>query len=280
MYTLKKFGAVDLPTRMPTDDMGSGGDAKTAPYVLSSGGAYDMLGTDEAFFAARKLTKSGRYYATTAAARETYLRSLYAMLGKSDKLYREWEDTTLEWVQARLVNIAADRSVENRQHIDITTTFEVYSPYWRGALVGAWFLDNGEYFDTGLYLDSGNEVTIDSSPKAITETRTGSAIVMDTKFIITAGSAAITALTIACADNGWEMTYTGTIAIGKMLIIDCGGCYVLNDNADDYAHFALTSNHTINEWSRLIQGDNDITVTITGGSTDSTISLNYYEGWK
>ena len=54
-----------------------------------------------------------------------------------------------------------------------------------------------------------------------------------------------------------------------------------HDGADAFAYFALDStNHKNSWWFELAPGNNSVTVTLTGGSTNSTLMFEYPEGWE
>ena len=287
MYKLKAFLTTetyfDFSNRMPSHDL-STGDYTTAAFPLTQGGAFDGLGTEQAKPRNYTLTRKILIWFSTEAERKTYFEGLRALVGWRGRLYREWDNgTDVEWITARFVGISAERQIENRFHIEVDLTFEAYSHYWHGDFVGTWLLDSGEFFDTGLDLDAGgDEVVLDASPKSFTISMTGNAIVNDPTITITAGGANITAIEIKNTTAGHlaELDYTGTINAGDDLVINCANYSVLNNGSGDESNFAIGSTHAINEWFRLAPGDNTITVTFTGGSTDSEIDFDYYLGYK
>jgi len=283
MYVLYRFGTLTLPDEMPTDDN------STAPYMtdglpLSTGGAYDLFGDDQSYpIGTYELSKTCVFHFSSSATARTYFNALRAMTGQRQHLFRQWDDGTVEWVTARLKKVSSKRELENVYHIEVDLTFEVYSHYWHGSYIGAWTFDSGKYFDTGLYFDSGGDgVVLNTSPKTFTITISGNAIINDPTITVTAGSANITALEIKNTTTGHkaELDFTGTITASESLVIDCGAYTVENDGVDAEDDFDLGATHAIEEWFRLAPGANTITVTITGGSTDSTIDFDYYEGWK
>jgi hypothetical protein len=286
MYTLRGFYANtvyhELLDRMPEQDL-STGDHKTEPFDLSSGGAFDGLGSEEATSKSYKLTKTMTVWFATQAERITYFETLRGMVGQRGRLFREWQDTNIEWVTARLVKVGAERDLDQIRHLEVDVDFEVYSGYWHGDLIAAWTFDSGEIFDSGLFFDSGgDQVTLDSSPKNFTITLNGNAIVNDPIITVTAGGANITSLTIRnlSSNNEADLRYTGTITSGQALVIDCGAYTVENNGVDDEANHSVGANHAINEWFRLKDGSNSIRISITGGSNDSTIDFDYYVGHK
>lgn len=273
MYTLTYFGQIALPEQMPVEDIGTG-SVELASYPLSSGGAFDGLGSEVATIRGTTITKKAKISGANAQVEYVALRG---MLGKKEKLYRQWSDGNIEWVTARLKKIESDRTVKHRQHIDVTLEFEVYSAYWHGELIGQWYLDDGNYLDTGLNFDSGDAIfTLDASPKSVIVNQPGNAIVKDSILTLTAADSNITAFTIQ--GNGSHLVFSGTILAGKSLVIDCGEYTVENDGIDAIANFSLGANHAINEWMHLDSGDNSFTITFTGGGTTSTIDFSFYAG--
>jgi hypothetical protein len=274
---------INLGQRMPSSDINTA-EYNTAPYSLAGGGAFDGIGNEDAASGVYKLTKSFTIWFDTVLESETYFKSLRALTGRKGKLYREWDSTgNIEWVSARMVSIAGTRELENQRHVEVNCTFEIYSAYWHGEINGTWYLDDDWYFDTGMTLDgAGDTQTLTTSPFSYTLTIDGNSIINNPIITVTAGSASITAFEIKNTTPGHlsELDYAGTIIAGESLVIDCGAYTVLNDGTDDDANLSIGATHGINEWFRLAAGANTITATITGGSTNSTVTIDYYEGWK
>jgi len=283
MYILYRFNTLTLPDKMPSDDNSTGVYA-TSPYALSTGGAYDALGTEQAYpVGARKFNKTALFHFSDTTEMRNYHNSIRNLVGTTSRLYRQWVNGNVEWVTARFISIDSVRTIENQTHLEIGMSFEIYSHYWHGEYLAAWVFDSGEYFDTGLLFDSGGDsVTLDASPKSFTITMDGNAIVNDPKITILAGGANITALEIKNTTTGHlaELDYSGTITSAQSLVIDCAAYTVKNNGSADEANFSLGATHGINEWFRFAPGANTIVVTFTGGSNDSTIDFDYYEGWK
>ena len=285
MYKLDLFlsglGIFTLGQRMPSNDL-STGIATTVPFPLLAGGGFDALGTEQASSGVYSLTKSYLIYFATQAERISHFEDLRELKGKRGRLIRKWDDGASQYVTARVLGVKAERGIDNRHSLECEVEFEVYSAYWHGGFTGVWTFDDGEYFDIGLFFDSGaDDITLNTSPKNFTITMGGNAISNDPVINVTAGSADITAIEIKNTTAGHlaELDYTGTITAGKTLVIDCGAYTIENDGTDDDANFALGATHAINEWFRLPPGANTITVTITGGSTDSIINLDYHEAY-
>ena len=95
---------------------------------------------------------------------------------------------------------------------------------------------------------------------------------------LTAGAVAITQVKIAVSGVS-EIQWDGTLTTGQQLVIDCGARSVKKVGVDAYSGFSLTANHKVDDWLRLEPGNNSVVVTLTGGSTDSTLRIQYNDGW-
>jgi hypothetical protein len=264
-WQLYSFASVVLPTGSPLLPVGAP-PAYTAGVNLPGGAYFDQEGTHHG---GPKLPYELRLRVTALAAShtalETALFALTELSGLRGTLIRVLADgSTQQWCTAKLLSVPASGDVQNVRSQPLELVFQVQS-YW--------------YKATAIT----NTTTLNTSPKTVTLLNAGNARVTDAVITVTAGSAAITSLTIARTGYS-ELQYTGTIAAGKALVIDTGAWSVLNDGADAYtAEFQRTSNHIENTWFRLPRSTPSgtaFTVTIVGGSTDSTISFVYYEAWQ
>jgi hypothetical protein len=151
---------------------------------------------------------------------------------------------------------------------------------WYGAHHGAgWdWGDVGIAWGDGHAFDESDFYVLNSTPKAVIVTNGGNALATRVILSITAGSAPITALAIASGLH--SVTYTGTIAAGKTLVLDCGAWSILNDGVDAYALFARSSAHASPYWFALTPGANTVTVARVGGATDSTLTLDFSDAWE
>jgi hypothetical protein len=281
-YKLEKFGTTNLPIYRPTTPIGTGGS--NAPVLdLPGGGVWDPLGSEDARRKSTTIRYKGALVESTATALDTAYKAWEALRGTADILYRRRADTTMEWCQARLVQVDGSRGAENLLHQDFSLTWQMISDSWYSHIHdGGWLLDAGYYLDAGLYLDSADfTFTLDASPKSCTVTNGGNVLVENCVITVTCGvTAAITALTIERAVGGVtqeKWAWAGTIATSKALVIDVGTWSVLNDGVDAFA-ITLDATHKSDVWLKLLPGANTITVTLTGGSTNSTILFTFADG--
>jgi len=285
MYRLVQFGDVSLEYYNQVEDIGSGA-TPTSYLPLPEGGALDAFGDRALHPGVVERNKSLRLRVSTETELTALFLQLLALRGKRDKLYRRTASGDIHWQYARLVEVTAQRSHEQTKYKtiqDLTLRFATQEAFWRGDLGGTWYFDDGEYFDSGLSFDSGQEYPLTSSPATFTVSigesdDAGRAAIRAVRMTVNAGSADITALTIA-RTGGESLTFGGTIAAGTSLVIDCGTMQVLNNDVDAYDDLALSLTADMAAWFTLQPGDNAITVTFTGGGTGSQIDFSYYEVW-
>jgi len=283
MYRLVGFGFVSLEHYNQVDAIGSG-VTPVAYQALPEGGAIDGYGSQQKHPGAVERSFSRRLRGGTQAELEQTFFQLLALRGKRDRLYRRTASGDIHWQYARLVEVTATRSYEITKYNfiqDIELRVVTQDPFWRGDFGGAWYLDDGEYLDTGLSFDSAQTYALSSSPTPFTisiGTEAGRAPIRAIRLRVTAGSAPITSITIARA-GGESLTFGGTIAIGNEMIIDTGTMQVTNDGVDAYDDLTLSPTADMAAWLAFETGDNPITVTFSGGGTGSTIDFTYYEAW-
>jgi hypothetical protein len=283
MYRLTRFGSVDLQHYNQVDFIGSG-STPTAYQLLPEGGALDLFGNLQKHPGTVERSKSMRLTANTEAEVESLFSQLMALRGKRDRLYRETATGDIHWQYARLVEVTAERSYEQtkfKRIQDISLRFVTQEAFWRGDLGGLWYLDSGELLDSGLVFDSGQTYELASSPENITVSigaDAGRAPIRSIRIRVTAGSLAITAISIV-RTGGESITFSGTIGAGNQLIIDTGTMQVMNDGVDAYDDLSLSSTADLAAWFSFEPGDNDLSVTFTGGGTGSEIDFSFYEVW-
>ena len=156
--------------------------------------------------------------------------------------------------------------------------FQIQTP-WYGTFRGTgWSLDSGETLDASC-VGGAILYSLYPSPKALTLANNGNVMTRHVSCKVLAGSAAITALTIAVGNC--DMDFSGTIASTKTLQIIQRQNYaaITNDGSNAYDDWNYGGSHTSGWWLELAAGTNTMTVTYTGGSTDSYITLEYADGW-
>jgi hypothetical protein len=281
-YVLFRFGALDLPVFNTTFDLDVVAAKNTMVRTILNG--YDSAGSAQAD---QNLPQTIRYKrtivgepVTNIAAWRDAVDALRAMSRKRAILVRQALDNTEEhYCTARFMSAVAPQDYKQPWNVyETTIQFLQFSP-WVGHDHRTWHLDDGHFLDTALFLDdAGYTVTLNTSPKVTTVTNGGNRATNNIRLTFTVGSAAITALTVKCGSA--EFTFNATVTAGGTLVIDSGAQSVLNSGVAAYANFALTSNHTIEDWLRFDPGDNTLTVTYTGGGSNSTFLIEFQDGWE
>jgi hypothetical protein len=277
-YVLDRFGAVALPPLNPKHDLDTV-QAKNS-MVRTVLGGFDTQGSAQADLnLPQAIRYSGFIVGGSLSAWRTAIDTLRGTSRTRAQLWRYAQDNNEQHsCYARYVASTVQRSYEQPLVYETTIQFLQLTP-WVGHNHRYWTLDDGDFLDDGLYLDDGGYTfTLRNSPQANTVTNGGNRATRGVRLTVTAGSTPITAITFACGDA--EITYSGAVAAGQALVIDSGAQSVMNNGVADYAHFALTTNHTIEDWLLFAAGANTLTVTRTGGSSDSVLLIEFQDGWE
>ena len=265
-YWITRFGVSGtLPTKGVDQQIGPG-PVRSSLVRLPGGAVYDTRGADAASEAGQVISLSGIVSAASAAALKTAYDTIRAFKGDRDKLYRtpDGGSANSQWMYARCIDAPTRRVAENKLWVPVTLSFELQESYWHGAA-------------------NSDTITLDASPKEGEVNNAGTALVRDIVITITANDTAITVVRIANLETGHisHIGYTGTIAIDKALVIDCGAKTVTNDGSDAFSGFSIyTAYHQVSEWLRLKSGDNTIWVMRTGGANTATANFVFDDAWE
>lgn len=283
-YRIYKFGTTNLPTTRITGTYGTGPTSDTA--IATVGGMHDTLGNGYAGLRLPYDLTYSCWIRDTAANTQTALKAWQALRGVRAKLYRLNEyDSSEHWCYARLMQVRAPWQIQRKTMQPLDLQFQVMTPWYEDFCAGAWYLDDGKYLDDGLYLDGDCKVE-DALPTAMTVTtltNDGNAPTHDIIVYITARTSAITTVSLYIDAGDWlcGITWNGTLAADKTLVIDSGSQTVKNDNANEADSITISSiMHTSNYWLELAPGSNDVTITRTGGGATSTAAFSYRYCWS
>lgn len=277
---LTQFGTYVFPLYNKRDTLGPG-DSSGSLLELPGGGAWDGYQDDEAPERPTTYSTAFEIVAATAALVDTELGYIRARRGLRRRLWATMADGTMRFCWARLARIRHERAWRNTLFVPVELTFEVPNPGWNGTGHGAqWRLDEGEVLDAGLYLDYDAAVALEADGSTtITLANGGNRTVNNVVISLTAGAASISNIRFQLSPC--DFTFTGTVAAGKTLDIDCGTRSVLNDGADAYASLTLGGAHSVADWLQLAAGSNDLVMTYSGNAGgDATVELEYYDGWE
>lgn len=191
---------------------------------------------------------------TGGTALATDLNTLKALFGLPGEgtLARRMAGQTADWTIAAEVAAVVDMQPLSHQAYAFVVEFLCADPYWQGESY------------------SVTETDIASSPATFAVSNNGTAI-NERATITVAG--VITNPKIQVGDV-W-VQYTGTVASGKTLVIDCENFTATYDGSDGTAN--ITHGGAV-AWLRLLPGSN--TVTVTGSSlTTPDVTVAFRELW-
>jgi len=262
-YRITRFASTDLPARREMQDAITG-RVQSSMVGLPGGKVFDAHGSETAIGEGYPVKVGGAVHAATPAALKTAVYLLRALKGVQDKLYRtpDGGSANSEWVEARCDAVESVRDWRHRLWENVVLHFTVLDDVWSGAA--------GE-----------KNITLATGTDEGEANNLGNAIVHDLTITIAAVDSAITQVDIENLEAGHvsKIRYAGSITAGQSLVIDCGALSVKNNAVDDWDNFSVESAHEIDEWLRLMPGNNTIRVTRTGGSADSVATLNWYHAY-
>lgn len=271
MYRLYAFGTKVLPDAASeyTEEIA----APDGAVAVIGGGVYDSYGSR---VVQPRLPATIRYRGTirgsTVAAVRTSLESYLALIGTKANLSRSALDDAEEIVcSARLMAVQRVHKPVNYfgKHEVLDFTFQLLSR-WRGAA-----------------RNSVTELTVGESSKAITFYNYGNRRQEEIRISVTAGSAALSMFGVDLPTASCSWRWTGSLAAGETLVIDCGAKSVLKNGIDDWNGFAMTGNHGIEPWLSVANVADD-TEGLSGsfvytdnaaGATPGVVTVTMYDAW-
>jgi hypothetical protein len=279
-YKLTKFGATDLPGYNASSDNSTGAIESLLTKVV--GGYIDQRGTQQASQQPGIVSKTFLVDYDPHTIDETF-RGLRALVGKRERLYREWRDGRVEWCHARMLPIRGDRQPRHNL-IEATIDFERISPVWYFDYHGDWLLDSGIYLDSGYNLDGGDiEGTLSSGANNITCPNDGNGRNFAPIITITGGTGTnISAIRFRGYDltdpsftTNRDITWAGTMTDGDVLIVDCGKQSITFEGVADYDGLTVDNKPY---WFVIPAGGANLTINCTGTiGSGTTYSVSYWE---
>jgi hypothetical protein len=260
VYWLKSFDgqAIDALALAGGHDLG-GGPTESSLVRLPGYRAFDVLGADQAVAVGRTVTADVEIVESTAAAARATLDAWLAKVGRRGLLVRQADDGTQHSIYARLIEAQAKRGVGHVTWLPLSLTFELLEHPWRGTA-------------------RNPQATLNVSPKDLALTNGGNAANPRPVVTITApAGGSLTSVTVELVGQGYRWKWTGTLAAGKALVIDCGAATVKADGADAYAGFALEAAHTKEDWLTIPPGNSTLRVWYTG-TANGTARIDYADG--
>lgn len=265
-----------FPTTNVTDRLG---DVEAAADFLATPlGGYDT-GDEEAADRPALITKGFTLYAHTPEDQQPLLDALRRLRGKRGTLWaRTYDGHVRHLLHVRCKRIQIDRTNRNFQFQPVVVQFEAPNQHWRGRRhEGGWLLDDGHYFDDGLYLnEDSNTWSFLTSPSVATITNGGNRAVTDVRLIFLP-NASFTSISFGSGDAHLE--WTGTLQDQDEFVIDTGAQRVTINGAAAYAGFSLGAGHKIEDWIRLEPGENQIAAEALPADPDASWRIEFADGW-
>lgn len=225
--------------------------------------------------------------AASSAAMETAKRNVNAMASFGKKrLYKQPVDDAQDerYCEARINSIdftETSRDVPHRR-LRVTCNFQVDNPVWLTLGTEAWSWGDGTTWGSGAVW-GGNPITeaLIGADNTFSVTPGGNAITYPRiTFEVPAGKSATNITLQRLVQNVVqdEISYTGTLAAGDSLEINCRAYTVRLNGADAYgaAFDFMTA-----AWMRLAGGvANTLRVTMANAADEVTVKLRYFEAYK
>jgi len=260
-YHLHAFGGeptefangVLLPTGQSVDGLGA---EVPSDAVATAGGSHFAYGSGVVPLGVHRINHRGIYFADV----ETSVNAFFGLLGQRKKLWRKQEDDgAYHWKHARLLRCQWDRDVSQSQHAEVISEFEA-AGYWKSA-------------------GTQNMVQVGISPYILEPVGGGEAPVYDAVFTLQAATSPITSVSMADEASSIDWTWTGSVAAGQSLTIDCGAFSVQNNGVNAYSSFVLNNDHASDYWCAILPGtENEFTVTVEGDLSGFSI-MDWYDSW-
>ncbi|NLE96409.1 MAG: hypothetical protein GX596_00255 [Propionibacterium sp.] len=261
VYSYITFDGTTLPTDDISQDLGTD-DSLLQLVDLPNAPPYDAGGDEVATALPRIVQAHCRIVGASASDVQTTWDGLRAKRGVRGTLTLGLAGGGTRTREARLKQISAMRYGGHPIEQPVNLVFQLLGECWQGA-------------------DHDDEITLGVGIVSANITNAGNIVCRDVTVTVTAQTSAITALVIENRTAGHisKIQYTGSIAAGESLVIDCAQWTVENDGTGDYEHLSRRSGHAVTEWLRLAPGVNTIYVTRTGGGATSTCKLEFHDAY-
>ena len=271
MYQITKFGIYTLPNYDTITDIGPG-DTRVRIHDLPEGGGYDEQGVyDHATPGAQIITKSCTAQYDSELDMLTAMRDIRYLSGVQETLVRKVIATgDEEWCKARCKKIDMIRKSGDKYMLSMTFHFVKLSPVWYG---------DSHLESYALNANSSTQIVVPNHGNAPVD----NALITIDPLDRTINSITIRHNATPSGSTFDELIYTGTLAPGQQLEIDCAAYTVKKGGVDDYQNFQLGPLHREVPWFRLWgTAFNYVTVILasTGGSLSPAITFSYSEGLK
>lgn len=181
--------------------------------------------------------------------------ALRAKRGARGPLWRvRISDGARQWLTARLLQIAWQRTRPDMAvRAELSCLFESAMTAWRAETGTGVTASAAAATPTGLLVQNGGDVAVADAVLSVART-----------------SGTITAVRVQGPGIDW--TWTGSIGAGQTLTLDCGAQIMRVGSANAYSGWVRGVGHTADGMLPLGVGDTILTVTLTGGGGDVTLT--------
>jgi hypothetical protein len=293
MYRIFAFDGIEIPDYDADHNMGTG--AALTSFQQLPNGFFDNYGTADSPQGIRPIVARGRILHDTAAEMRTTLDALRKKIGKRGKLTVQFDDGSLRWQWARLVDVDIPADKQFRLMSDFTLTWITASQIWYGVVTTsdewtwgdlAWTFGDG----TAEIGESGYSTTLTATgatgtappsggtSQSFTLSNGGNKTATNISITVTAGTTAVTACKFTNDTTGDTFYFSASVSAGNVLVINCGAMAVTNNASNAYSSF-VPGNRAV--WFTLAPGDNTITILVNGNTAaDGTIAFEYYDHYS
>lgn len=280
-YLITEFDGVPLPLYDAKQD-DNAAEAESA-LLDSIGGVFDYYGTLRRLARRYRIEATGTYVGETtylvdeagnylvdedgnyliAGAGVNRLRAqvqaLRSKVGVRGTLTRIRQDDDVEqWITARLLAVNHAKEQEEMALLaTVTCVFEAQHTAWRATTATTSSATPTSGVTTALNVSNAGELAV-----------------ADATITVACSSGTITQVDIDGVGVGIDLVWTGSLASGSTLTIDCGAQTVRIGTTDSYSGFSLGASHTVRGWLPLEPGLTPLLVTTTGG--DATVTVSHY----
>ena len=284
MSRLVEFDEISIDFYDQSDVMGTG-EAPNSYFGMPGGGSVDNYGTSNTYPSNMARSKSALIAQSTKPLLEKTVNQLKALRGVRSKLWRVDANGQRQYQYARLISVSVTRTTDEARNLinaiqSVTCSWQLDSDTWFGEFSGAWRLNDGYKLNDELQINSGEVITLSTSPQVETITITqddlySKKLVRGAYIVVTAPAGSSFSSIVIANAAGATLTFAATVAAGTSLIIDAQTNTVTNDGADAYDDLTVTYDTDYPfSWFPLALGDNEITITHDGADT---IRFDYTE---
>lgn len=197
------------------------------------------------------------------------------------RLYMQPGDQSERWCEARVNNIQMAQRIDawSDLHQPVTIDFQVSDPYWLQQGTESWSWGDGTLWGGNLWGGAATSRTLNTTANDFIETVAGVHTTFPRLSLSVPTGASCTNPRIQRVIGGQivdEVGYTGTLAAGSALEINCRRLSVRLNSVNAYsAAFTWLKP----SWFRLEPGANAIRVLFSSVTGAPTLTMRYYTRW-